>query len=93
MELVADDHLGVDILDKAAGGSLIAVRTLIFQLPIKYIFCQIAFYNTVYIGFCDQPPSEGSGSLNPKEVAKSSGFQLDITTRRSQNTGLVVARP
>ena len=43
--------------------------------------------NTVYIGFCDQPPSEGSGSLNPKEVAKSSGFQLDITTRRSQNTG------
>ena len=29
---------------------------------------------TVYIGFCDQSPSEGSGSLNPKEVAKSSGF-------------------
>ena len=49
--------------------------------------------NTVYIGFCDQPPSEGSGSLNPKEVAKSSGFQLDITTRWSQNTDLVVARP
>ena len=41
----------------------------------------------VKIEFCDQPPSEGSGSLNPKEVAKSSGFQLDITTRRSQNTG------
>ena len=49
------------------------------------------FANTVYIGFCDQPLSEGSGLLNPKEVAKSSVFQLDITTRRSQNTSLVVA--
>ena len=39
--------------------------------------------STVYIGFCDQPPSEGSGSLNPKEVAKSSAFQLNITTRWS----------
>ena len=48
---------------------------------------------TVYIGFCDQSPSEGSGLLNPKEVAKSSGFQVNITTRRLQNTGLVVARP
>ena len=48
---------------------------------------------TVFIGFCDQSPSVGSGSLNPKEVAKSSGFQLDITTRWSQNTGLVVAGP
>ena len=43
--------------------------------------------STVYIGFCDQPPSEGSGSLKPKEVAKSSGFQPDIATRWSQNTG------
>ena len=49
--------------------------------------------STVNIGFCDQPPSEGSGSLNPKEIAKSSGLQLDITTTRSQNTGLVVVRP
>ena len=49
--------------------------------------------STVYIGFCNQPPSEGSGSLNPKEVAKLSGFQLDIKTRWSQNTGLMVARP
>ena len=30
--------------------------------------------STVYIGFYDQPPSQGSRSLNPKVVAKSSGF-------------------
>ena len=37
--------------------------------------------NTVYIGFCDQRPSRGSRSLNPMEVAKSSGFPLGIATR------------
>ena len=39
--------------------------------------------STVYIGFCDQPPSQGSRSLKPMEVAKLSGFQLGIVTRRS----------
>ena len=39
------------------------------------------FPNTVYIGFCDQPPSQGSWSQNPMEVAKSSGFLLGIVTR------------
>ena len=38
-------------------------------------------YYTVYIGFCDQPPSQGSRSQNPMEVAKSSGFPLGIATR------------
>ena len=38
---------------------------------------------TVFIGFCDQPPSRGSRSLNPMEVAKSSGFPLGIATRWS----------
>ena len=58
------------------------------QLRIK----PIRITNTVYIGFCDQLPSEGSGTLNPKEVAKSSGFQLIYYNRQSQNTVLVVAR-
>ena len=39
--------------------------------------------STVYIGFCDIPPSRGSRSLNPMEVAKSSGFPLGIATRWS----------
>ena len=39
------------------------------------------FTSTVYIGFCDQPPSQGSRSQNPMEVAKSSGFPLGIATR------------
>ena len=39
--------------------------------------------NTVYIGFCDQPLSQGSRSLNPMEVAKLSGFPLGIATRWS----------
>ena len=37
--------------------------------------------STVYIGFCDQPPSQGSRSQKPMEVAKSSGFPLGIATR------------
>ena len=40
--------------------------------PIQY---------TVYIGFSDQPPSQGSRSLNPMEVAKLSGFSLGLATR------------
>ena len=36
---------------------------------------------TVYIGFCDQPPSQGSRLLNPMEVAKSRGFSSGIGTR------------
>ena len=32
------------------------------------------------IGFCDQPPSQGSRSQNPMKVAKSSGFPLGIAT-------------
>ena len=36
--------------------------------------------STVYIGFWDQPPSEGSRLLNPVEVAKVSGFWLPIVT-------------
>ena len=39
--------------------------------------------NTVYIGFCDQPQSQGSRSLNPMEVAKLSGFSLGLATRWS----------
>ena len=38
---------------------------------------------TVNIGFCDHPPSQGSRSLKPMEVAKLSGFPLGIATRRS----------
>ena len=36
--------------------------------------------STVYIGFWDQPLSEGSRLLNPVEVAKVSGFWLPIAT-------------
>ena len=36
--------------------------------------------NTVYIGFCDQPPSWGSRSLNPIKIAKSSVFSPGILT-------------
>ena len=36
--------------------------------------------STVYVGFWDQPPSEGSRLLNPVEVAKVSGFWLLIAT-------------
>ena len=39
--------------------------------------------STVYIGFWDQPPSKGSRSLNPMEVAKSRGFFPGIATRWS----------
>ena len=39
--------------------------------------------STVNIGFCDQPPSQGSRSLKPMEVAILSGFPLVIATRRS----------
>ena len=38
----------------------------------------IKISNTVYTGFCDQPPSQASRSLNPMEVAKFSGFPLAI---------------
>ena len=41
--------------------------------------------NTVYIGFSDQPPSQGSRSLNLIVVAKLSGFSLGLTTRWSLN--------
>ena len=41
--------------------------------------------NTVYIGFYDQTPSQGSWSQNPKAVAKLSGFSLGLTTRWSLN--------
>ena len=40
---------------------------------------------TVYIGFYDQPPSQGSRSLNLIVVAKLSGFSLGLTTRWSLN--------
>ena len=54
-------------------------------------------YCTVYIGFYDQSPSEGSRSLNPKAVAKLRGFLLGLTTRWSlkpvQTTFLWVQRP
>ena len=40
-----------------------------------------------YSGFCTQPPSEGFGSLNPRGVTNSNGFQLGITTRLSLKTG------
>ena len=46
--------------------------------------CQV-IQNTVYIGFCDQPPSQGSRSLNLIVVAKLSGFSLGLTTRWSLN--------
>ena len=49
-------HEGVDHSLKAA------VRTESLNLVEKFRD------NTVYIEFCDQPPSEGSGSLNPKNV-------------------------
>ena len=39
--------------------------------------------NTVYIGFYDQPPSQGSRSLNPIVVAKLNEFSLGLTTRWS----------
>ena len=36
--------------------------------------------STVYVGFWDQPLSEGSRLQNPVEVAKVSGFWLPIAT-------------
>ena len=42
-------------------------------------------FTTVYIGFYDQPPSQGSRSLNLIVVAKLSGFSLGLTTRWSLN--------
>ena len=49
----------------------------------------IKILNTVYIGFCDQPPSQGSRSLKPMEVAILSGFPLGIATRQSLKAILV----
>ena len=53
--------------------------------------------STVYIGFYDQPLSQGSRSLNPIVVAKLSGFSLGLTTRWSlkpmQTTLRWVQRP
>ena len=48
--------------------------------------------NTVYIGLCDHPPSRGSRSLKPMEVAILSGFPLGIATRRSLKAILVQPR-
>ena len=36
-KLLANDHLSVDVLDQAAGGSLVALRTLVNQL-LKHPF-------------------------------------------------------
>ena len=52
----------------------------LFSLQAHY---KVGGGNTVYIGFYDQPPSQGSRSLNPMEVAKSRGFSPGIATRWS----------
>ena len=53
-----------------------------FNLPNVQLYVATVA-NTVYIGFCDQPPSHASRSLNLTEAAKLSGFPLGIATRRS----------
>ena len=62
-------------------------ETVVYQCAEHHIQQQVRSLtqtlNTVYIGFYDQPPSQESGSLNPKVVAKLSGFSLGLATRWS----------
>ena len=65
---------------------LISYLIIVHNLVLHALFdldnnlTMVSSDSRVYIGFWDQPLSEGSRLLNPVEVAKVSGFWLPITT-------------